>query len=116
MKVIVAGSRTATWAHVIEAMRTAEFVKEITCVISGGARGADSHGEEVARRKGWEILRFPAQWDKFGKSAGYRRNEEMAEHADALIATWDGLSPGTRHMIETARKKGLRLHVHIFQK
>jgi hypothetical protein len=47
------------------------------------------------------IKRYPADWDTFGKSAGYRRNEQMAEDADALVAFWDGESKGTAHMIDT---------------
>lgn len=57
------------------------------------------------------MRRFPAQWERYGKSAGFRRNEAMAHVADALIAVWDGSSPGTRHRIATARQRGLRLFV-----
>ena len=48
----------------------------------------------------------------YGKRAGVRRNEEMADMADALIAIWDGSSPGTKHMIEVARRRGLKIYVH----
>jgi hypothetical protein len=47
-----------------------------------------------------------------GKAAGYLRNEKMAEAVDALIAVWDGGSKGTKHMIYTAQKRGLTIHVH----
>ena len=49
--------------------------------------------------------------EKFGKSAGFRRNEQMAEFADALIAFWDGKSHGTKHMIDTATEKGMNVSV-----
>ena len=52
-----------------------------------------------------------AEWKKWGRRAGYRRNVQMAQHADALIAIWDGKSPGTRHMIETANAHGLAVFV-----
>ena len=52
-------------------------------------------------------MEFPADWDKHGKSAGYKRNLEMAENADALIAFWDGESRGTKHMIDIAKEKNL---------
>lgn len=53
------------------------------------------------------VLSCPADWDKHGKSAGYKRNEEMARNADALIAFWDGKSKGTKHMIDIARECNL---------
>ena len=56
---------------------------------------------------------FLADWDQFGKSAGYKRNIQMAEHADALIAIWDGKSKGTMHMITEACKRNLRVHLEI---
>ena len=58
----------------------------------------------------------PADWDLDGKSAGFKRNVKMAEYADALVAFWDGESKGTKHMIETAKEKGLDIrikHYHI---
>lgn len=54
---------------------------------------------------------MPADWDLYGKSAGFKRNVQMAEYADALVAFWDGASSGTKHMIETAQKMGLDVRV-----
>lgn len=80
----------------------------ITEVVSGGARGADKGGEQYADSRALSIKRFPAQWDTFGKSAGYRRNVEMAEYADVLVAFPGGR--GTNHMVEIAYKKGLKVY------
>lgn len=55
------------------------------------------------------VDRFPAQWDRDGKSAGYKRNVVMAILSDALIALRDGKSRGTKHMIEEAKRRGLRV-------
>ena len=76
-------------------------------IVSGKARGADSLGEKYANENGLNIMEFPADWDKHGRSAGYKRNVEMAENADALIAFWDGESRGTKHMIDIAKEKNL---------
>lgn len=76
-------------------------------IISGTAYGADKLGEKYAKEKGYKIKRFPADWNKLGKSAGYIRNKEMAENADALIAFWDSKSRGTAHMINIAKDKKL---------
>jgi hypothetical protein len=56
-------------------------------------------------------LHFPPDWKKYGKSAGYRRNKEMAEVADALVAFWDGKSKGTANMIDLMRKAGKPLKI-----
>ena len=80
-------------------------------IISGTAKGADSLGEKYAINKGYEIERFPANWDKYGKSAGYRRNVDMANVADACIVFWDGTSPGSKHMIDIANTKRLALRI-----
>jgi len=80
-------------------------------IISGTARGADSEGETYAVSRGIPIERYPAEWDKYGKSAGYRRNEEMAKVADGLIAFWDGKSRGTKHMIDLAHQHNLEVKI-----
>ena len=71
------------------------------------AKGPDRIGKLWADDYGYPVKTYPADWDNFGKSAGYRRNEEMVKNADALIAFWDGKSPGTKHMIDLALKKPL---------
>ena len=78
--------------------------KETVVIVSGGAKGADKLGEQWASEFNLEIKVFPANWDKFGKSAGYKRNEEMAQFSDALVAFWDGQSKGTKNMIDIMKK------------
>lgn len=85
-------------------------------IVSGTARGADTMGEKYAQARGLKVKRFPAEWDRFGKSAGYRRNEQMVTYADALVAFWDGHSPGTRHMISLCKKKGMPMRVVVQKK
>lgn len=113
MKVIIAGSRDAVSYHlVVDAVAESGFI--IDQVISGGARGADRLGEAYAKNNGIELLIMKADWDKFGKSAGYRRNEDMAKVGNALIAIWDGESRGTMHMIEIAKRAGLPVFIKEF--
>jgi hypothetical protein len=80
-------------------------------IVSGVARGADKLGERYAKERGYAIDSHPADWDKFGKSAGYIRNKEMAQNADGLMAFWDGKSRGTHHMINIAKEHGLKVIV-----
>lgn len=87
-------------------------------IISGTANGADMLGEKYAGMHDIEIVRFPANWNLYGKSAGPRRNAEMAKYASEsngiLLAFWDGKSRGTKNMIENAEKYGLRIIVVDF--
>jgi len=76
-------------------------------IVSGTALGADRLGERYAIDNGFGIKRFPANWTMHGKSAGFKRNKQMAVYADALIAFPLGKSPGTRDMIKQARGLGL---------
>lgn len=112
MRVIIAGSRGVADPVALEQAIAASGFR-ITCVVSGGARGADALGEAWAWRNGVSLSIMPAEWDKRGKRAGLIRNEEMAKYAEALIALWDGQSPGTRHMIETAARLGLPTYKHM---
>lgn len=111
MKVIVAGSRSFTDYELLCA--TLDNMK-ISTIISGAARGADKLGERYANHRGIPVEQFPAQWDKYGARAGFIRNGEMAENADALVAFWDGLSSGTKHMISVAKAQGLPVEVIRF--
>ena len=85
-------------------------------IVSGTARGADKLGERYARERGYTIKRFPANWDKNGKRAGYIRNEEMAKYADACVYFWDEVSRGTKHMIDLATRYKLALRVIKYNK
>lgn len=114
-KVIIAGSRGFSNYKLLrdkcnEYLRNKRKEYNII-IISGGARGADFCGEKYAQDEGFTLEIYPAQWKKFGKRAGYRRNEQMAEVADALIAFWDGSSKGTKHMIDIMNEKNLLVRV-----
>ena len=70
--------------------------------------GADGLGEKYARERGYPVYPSPANWELHGKSAGYKRNEEMAQYATHCVCFWDGMSRGTGHMIDLGKKYGLR--------
>lgn len=82
------------------------FLKEEVTVISGVAKGADRLGEQFGKAYCKDIKRYPADWQKFGKSAGFRRNIEMAKEADLVFLFWDGHSKGTKHMMNISRQMG----------
>lgn len=113
-KVIICGSRDFTNYDLLKKKcdkileKRKEKGEEIV-IISGCSRGADTLGEKYAKENGYEVLRFPADWEKYKKRAGYIRNEKMAEEANACIAFLqdDKECKGTKNMISIARKKNL---------
>ena len=115
IKVIIAGGRNFDDFNKL-CQVCDEFLKDqhnIEIVI-GAYKGADLLGERYAAERNHPIKQFPADWRRYGKSAGLKRNIEMAAYADALIAFWDGESKGTKHMIELAIKAGLKVKVIYF--
>lgn len=114
MKTIIAGSRTIKDGALIEqAVKESGF--KISKVLCGGAKGADVLGRNYAKSKEIPVLEFPADWTKFGNAAGIIRNVAMANNAEALIAIWDGKSRGTRHMIDEAKKRNLKVYIKIVE-
>lgn len=111
MKTIIAGSRDATWEQVLDAVRACPWSRDITSVISGGARGADKAGEGWAALMGYEVTKVLPDWGTHGRKAGVIRNREMAKQADALIAVWDGQSKGTKNMIVVSENMNLKVFV-----
>lgn len=109
MKLIVAGSRSIRDKQTVRyAIEDADLIfGPVDRIIHGGARGVDSLADDIARAKGFKVTVFEAEWDKYGKAAGPVRNRHMAKEADALVAIWDGESPGTKDMMEKAVNYGL---------
>ena len=114
-KIIIAGGRDFMDYNLLKE-KTNKILQEkkVThkiVIISGCARGADTLGLRYASENAFDVEEYPADWDKYGKKAGYVRNVEMAENADALIAFWDGNSKGTKHMIDIATERNLPIRV-----
>ena len=82
---------------------------EITLLISGGARGADSLGERYANENNIPKKIFYSEWDKHGKAAGFLRNTDIINEADIIIAFWDGVSNGTKDSITKAKKQNKQI-------
>jgi predicted Rossmann fold nucleotide-binding protein DprA/Smf involved in DNA uptake len=123
MKLAVVGSRTFNDYNYLHKKltgllwdlvepHTGELPPSTFSFVSGGARGADSIAEQWARAWGYEITVFPAEWDKYGKSAGYRRNKDIVNYADIIVAFWDGKSKGTQHSINLAKEQNKPVFVY----
>lgn len=117
-RVIVAGTREFD-NYLLLRMKLTDYLSPIPNeeieIISGTARGADKLGEQYANDHNLKCIKFPADWNTYGKSAGYIRNAEMAKYASqehgVLFAFWDGKSKGTKHMIDLAYKYNLETYV-----
>jgi len=115
-RLIIAGGRdfndAVLLASVMEPVITNVTTQGLQLIIiSGTARGADTLGARYARDNGIAVEEYPADWDRHGKSAGYKRNEQMADVADGVLVFWDGFSKGTKHMIDIAKRRQLELHI-----
>ncbi len=115
MKVLVCGTRRFSdplRASILIDQRLAELPQD-TIIIHGGAHGADEIADLAARR--WfteEPIEFAADWETHGRGAGLIRNIAMLnENPDLVIAFWNGSSPGTKHALEQATKRGIPFEI-----
>ena len=112
IKVIVAGSRNFNNYELLRNKLDKILAnKKDVEIVSGTAKGADKLGERYANEHNYKIAKFPAKWEVYGKRAGYARNKEMSEYADCCVVFWDGVSKGSKHMIDLAIEQNLQLRV-----
>lgn len=84
-------------------------------VIHGACKGADHHAGMEAKGRGCQVIEFPANWTKFGLSAGPKRNQQMLTEGkpDWVVAfhtDWEK-SKGTRDMISRAKFNGVPVEI-----
>jgi hypothetical protein len=78
-----------------------------TIVVSGAAPGVDSWALCVAEEVcGLEIDPHPADWKRYGRSAGFHRNPDIVKASDRVVVFWDGVSDGTRNTMKLAGNAG----------
>ncbi len=107
MKCIIAGSRDITdYTLVRQAFSECEWANRITEIVSGQAKGVDTLGEKLAKELCLDIIKFPADWGRFGTNAGFLRNGDMANYADiAIVIMKSGGSNGSRNMIRQMKQR-----------
>ena len=101
MKLLIAGSRSITDFDL-----SPHVPADVDLIITGGAKGVDTIAEQYARQRGIPTLTVKPAYEKYGRAAPLRRDEEMVDMADAVLVIWDGVSRGSRHTAEYARRKG----------
>ena len=85
----------------------------ISEIVSGGAKGIDRIAREYAENNGISLTEFLPDYTRYGKGAPLRRNLQIINYADEVVAFWDGVSNGTRYTIEQCRRADKKVTVHI---
>lgn len=109
-KLAVVGSRTITDYNIVKELLDKQK-DNISLIVSGGAKGVDILAEQWANENGISVKVFIAEWDKYGKRAGFIRNKEIIEECDVCLAIWDGISKGTEHSINLAKSMNKKVVV-----
>ena len=114
-RIVVAGCRNFNDYSVVKKyidMCISDIRKHYTLIfLSGGCRGVDKLGERYAKENRFSIEYYPAEWEKYGRAAGPKRNERMASAADYVICFWDGKSKGTASMISYAKAREIPIKI-----
>ena len=108
MKVAVIGSRGLTISNLGEYLPP-----DTTEIVSGGADGIDATAAAYAAEHGLILTEFLPEYARYGRGAPFRRNRQIVDYADTVIAIWDGQSHGTRFVIDLCQKQGKPLRIVI---
>lgn len=108
MKVAVIGSRNLTVEDLAKYLP-----KEVTEIVSGGARGIDTCAREYALKNNIKLTEFLPEYEKYGRAAPLKRNIQIIDYADEVLAFWDGRSRGTKYVIDNCKKKNKKVRVFI---
>ena len=107
MKVAVVGSRNCEVSDLKNYLP--EGVKEI---VSGGAKGIDSCARTYAQAHGLPLTEFLPEYERYGRAAPIKRNLQIIDYADEVIAIWDGKTKGTKHVIDACKEKNKKITVY----
>lgn len=114
-KIVIGGCRdynnyTVFKAFVTQCLSQIKHTKNIS-IISGHCSGVDTMAEQFAKEHQYPIEIYPAEWKKYGRAAGPKRNRIMVDAADMVIAFWDKKSKGTKSLLEYAQKEDKKIYI-----
>lgn len=120
MKIAIVGSRnfndySTLKKYINNKLEELDIINDVDTIVSGGAKGADSLGERYAEEYSLEKIIFPAEWNKYGKRAGFIRNEYIIQNCDVCFAFWDGESHGTKHDIDLCKQYNKDCYIWNFK-
>ena len=98
MKIAIIGSRN------IVVKNFEQYVLQADEIVSGGAKGVDSCAAEYAKSHGLKLTEFLPNYERYGRAAPIKRNQQIVDYADEIFAFWDGKSKGTLSVINYAKK------------
>ena len=110
MKLLIVGSRT------IESFDLSPYIDAKTdFIITGGAKGVDALAEHYADSHRLSKMVMRPKYEKYGKAAPLKRNEEMVDLADRILVVWDGKSKGTQSTVRYAKKKNKDIRIVTYE-
>lgn len=116
MRILITGSRNFSDENLIRRLFTKikhqAKGKKVTIVSGNCPTGADAICEKVAESLGFEVERYPADWEKYGRAAGPKRNQTMVDAgAKICLAFPTSDSIGTYDCIRRAKKAGIETKI-----
>ena len=108
MKVAVIGSRG------IKLDNLGDYLPDdLTEIVSGGAKGVDTTAREYATEHGIKLTEFLPEYNRYKRGAPLKRNIQIAEYADKVLAFWDGKSRGTKFVIDYCKNNNIPVGVIV---
>ena len=111
MRVAVIGSRGLTVGRLEDYLPM-----DTTEIVSGGARGVDACARDYALRHGLKLTEYLPEYNRYGRAAPLKRNITIIENADLVLAFWDGVSRGTKYVIDNCKQRNIPVEVYILTK
>ena len=113
MRTIIAGSRSITNYEEVKKYLYV-YREDISKVLCGCAKGVDEIRKQFAYEYTIPIEYYPADWNKYGKQAGFIRNQDIIDNCDGVIAFWDEKSNGTRDSLNKAKNQNKPIKIIKF--
>lgn len=107
MKAAIIGSRSLTEINIEDYLPS-----EITEIVSGGEKGIDTLARKYSEKHGIKLTEFLPNYKRYGRGAPLKRNLQIIDYADVIIAFWDGTSKGTKFVIDTCQKRKKKIQVY----
>lgn len=111
MRVAVIGSRNLTIFNLGDYLPP-----DTTEIISGGAKGIDTCARNYAKANDIKLTEFLPEYSKYGRKAPLNRNITIIESSDLVLAFWDGVSKGTKFVINYSKSHGIPIHIYTAKK
>ncbi len=88
----------------------------VTLIVSGAAAGIDRAAAEYARARGIELVEYVPNYARYRRGAPLKRNEQIVDAADRVLAFWDGASAGTKSVIDLCAARSKPCTVYVWTK